>query len=49
MVYYKNIIQDPAQLIVDIENLDKKYHESQDRGKTLVKPWTPWVNDSAGT
>jgi hypothetical protein len=49
MVYYKNIIQDPAQLIVDIENLDKKYHESQDTGKTLVKPWTPWINDSAGT
>ncbi len=49
MVYYKNIIKDPAQLIIDIEELDKKYHESENIGKTLVKPWTPWINDSAGT
>ena len=44
MVYYKNIIEDPAKLIQDIELLDKRYIEEK-KYKTSVKPWTPWQND----
>lgn len=46
LVYYKNIILDPQDLINKIESLDKKIN---DNGKqfdnTSVKPWTAWQND----
>jgi len=43
MVYYKNVIKDPAQLIKDIESLDKKYLEDGGPDKTSVKPWIAWT------
>ena len=44
LVYYKNIIKDPAQLILDIESLDKKYSENPELSeKTKVKPWVGWT------
>lgn len=46
MVYYKNIIKDPKQLIIDIESLDKKYNEDSAPEKTSVKPWMPWTYGS---
>jgi hypothetical protein len=50
MVYYKNIIKDPAQLIKDIEDLDRQYTlNPSSESKTAVKPWVPWRNESAGT
>jgi hypothetical protein len=50
MVYYKNIIKDPVQLIKDIEDLDKQYTLNPFlQSKTAVKPWVPWINESAGT
>ncbi len=44
MVYYKNIIKNPAQLINDIESLDKRFMEEKNL-KTSVRGWTPWKND----
>lgn len=50
MVYYKNIIKEPQQLIKDIENLDKQYTENPStHHQTQVKPWIAWRNESAGT
>lgn len=49
LVYYKNVIENPAQLIKDIEDLENKYSESAEKQQTQVKPWVPWRNDSAGT
>lgn len=50
MVYYKNIIKDPVQLIRDIELLDVKYNLNPNaESMTQVKPWVPWKNESAGT
>lgn len=50
MVYYKNIIKDPEQLIRDIEDLDRLYTlNPSSHSQTQVKPWTPWRNESAGT
>ncbi len=46
MVYYKNIIKNPAQLILDIENLESRYHQDKpNEMQTSVKPWTAWAND----
>lgn len=44
MVYYKDIVENPAQLIIDIEALDKKYLEEK-QYNTSVQPWVPWKND----
>lgn len=46
MVYYKNIIKDPAQLIIDIESLDKRFLVDKPYTKTKVKPWTAWTYGS---
>ena len=43
MVYYKNVIKDPAQLIKDIESLDAKYIAEGGSEKTSVKPWIAWT------
>lgn len=43
MVYYKNIIKDPKQLIKDIEDLDLRYHNEHSPESTLVKPWVAWT------
>lgn len=47
MVYYKNIIKNPAQLIKDIESLDQRYSEEKPKEyQTSVKPWVAWANDN---
>lgn len=46
MVYYKNVIKDPAQLIIDIESLDKRYAEDNSPSQTSVKPWIAWTYGS---
>jgi predicted 2-oxoglutarate/Fe(II)-dependent dioxygenase YbiX len=47
LVYYKNIIKNPQQLILDIESLDKSFNESKiSFSETSVRPWTPWKNES---
>jgi Rps23 Pro-64 3,4-dihydroxylase Tpa1-like proline 4-hydroxylase len=43
MVYYKNIIKDPALLIKQIEELDKQYVNDNTPLKTSVKPWVAWT------
>lgn len=43
MVYYTNVIKDPAQLIKDIEDLDTKYNQNSVSQKTSVKPWVAWT------
>ena len=44
MVYYKNIVNNPAELINKIEELDAKYHkDNPEPSRTSVKPWTPWT------
>jgi predicted 2-oxoglutarate/Fe(II)-dependent dioxygenase YbiX len=44
LVYYKNIVNDPASLIEKIEELDRKYVEASPAPyKTSVKPWVPWT------
>jgi Rps23 Pro-64 3,4-dihydroxylase Tpa1-like proline 4-hydroxylase len=50
LVYYKNIIKNPQQLIKDIEDLDRDYTLSPSIAPhTEVKPWIAWRNDSNGT
>lgn len=47
LVYYKNIIKDPAKLIEQIEELDARYNNDQPKNyQTSVKPWVPWKNDN---
>lgn len=47
MVYYKNIIEDPAQLIKDIESLDEKINNDIASSKnTIAKPWIAWTYGS---
>jgi predicted 2-oxoglutarate/Fe(II)-dependent dioxygenase YbiX len=47
MVYYKNIIEDPAQLIKDIESLDEKINNDiTSIRSTIAKPWVPWTYGS---
>jgi hypothetical protein len=47
LVYYKNIIKNPQELISNIESLDKKLNEEQvPSSKTSVRPWTPWKNET---
>lgn len=47
MVYYKNIIEDPAQLIKDIESLDEKINNDiTSIRSTIAKPWIPWTYGS---
>jgi len=44
LVYYKNVIKNPNQLILDIEKLDKQYSLLQNiNDKTSVRPWVPWT------
>lgn len=43
LVYYTDVIKEPAKLIQDIENLDKKYNEEQKHALTAVKPWIAWT------
>ena len=44
MVYYKNIVNNPADLINKIEELDARYQEDKPAPfKTSVKPWVPWT------
>ena len=36
LVYYKNIIKNPQQLILDIESLDKKINESKRENELVI-------------
>lgn len=43
LVYYKNIVKDPENLIKIIEELDKKITKTpQSIESTSARPWTPW-------
>lgn len=43
LVYYKNIVKDPENLIKIIEQLDKKITETpQSIQSTSARPWIPW-------
>jgi hypothetical protein len=47
LVYYKNILKNPKNLIDKIEDLDRRYHEENTRhDETSVRPWVPWINDN---
>jgi len=47
LVYYKNILKNPANLIERIENLDLIYsNEKPGDHETSVRPWVPWKNDN---
>jgi hypothetical protein len=46
LVYYKNIIKNPQQLIEEIESLDEKYNSNLENKNTLVEPWLKWKYDS---
>lgn len=43
LVYYKNMIKDPGQLIVDIEELDQRFCMDGMSSDTSVKQWIPWT------
>lgn len=44
IVYYKNIVNNPADLINKIEELESKYLSNpENMKKTSVRPWTPWT------
>lgn len=46
LVYYKNIVKDPAALIKEIENLENRYqNDKPQEWQTSVKPWIEWKND----
>jgi Rps23 Pro-64 3,4-dihydroxylase Tpa1-like proline 4-hydroxylase len=44
LVYYKNAISNPEQLILEIEDLDSRFN-SKEHGDsfTFVKEWSPWM------
>jgi Rps23 Pro-64 3,4-dihydroxylase Tpa1-like proline 4-hydroxylase len=47
LVYYKNLINNPDQIIEDIENLNKKVEDGLSFGlsgieKSMAKPWHNW-------
>lgn len=47
MVYYKNIVKNPDELIKKIETLDEKYNNDKPNNiQTSVRPWVPWINDN---
>ena len=47
LVYYKNILKNPDQLIEKIEHLDEKWHKDCPKEyETSVRPWVPWKNDN---
>lgn len=44
IVYYKNVVNNPADLINKIEELESRYiSDPSNVTKTSVKPWTPWT------
>lgn len=43
IAYYTNVIKDPASLINEIEELDKRYQEDNTPVRTSVKPWVAWT------
>jgi hypothetical protein len=43
LVYYKDAIKNPDELINLIENVDKRFLENEHKDQnTFVKAWTPW-------
>jgi Rps23 Pro-64 3,4-dihydroxylase Tpa1-like proline 4-hydroxylase len=43
LVYYKDVIDDPAKLIYLIEDLDRRFLENDHKSSyTFVKEWSPW-------
>jgi Rps23 Pro-64 3,4-dihydroxylase Tpa1-like proline 4-hydroxylase len=51
LVYYKNAIDNPQELINKIESLELKRQEAEKDGyaSQWVKPWIPWEYDHGGT
>ncbi len=44
LVYYKNAIKDPENIIHDIESIDARFASNEHKdAKTLVRPWQPWT------
>lgn len=47
LVYYKNIVKNPQDLINKIEDLDKRWHQDMPKEyETSVRPWIAWKNDN---
>lgn len=47
LVYYKDAIPNPQQLINDIESLDQRYDWNEHEGAdTFVQPWKPWTYEN---
>ncbi len=44
-VYYKNIINNPSEIIKNIEDLESKREQSQGYFSDSVKPWIAWDYD----
>ena len=43
LVYYKNAIINPEQIIKEVEDLDKKILNNKNKTiKTMASPWHPW-------
>lgn len=50
LVYYKNALQNPQEIIDIISSIDNKYKNNEHaQAFTEVKPWHAWQNESAGT
>jgi len=51
LVYYKNVVKNTDQIIRNIEDLEERFLNSSEdiKQRTVVQPWSPWINDSAGT
>jgi Rps23 Pro-64 3,4-dihydroxylase Tpa1-like proline 4-hydroxylase len=44
LVYYKNIIPDPQQIIEVVNEVDKRYAQNEHADSyTSVQPWLPWT------
>ena len=48
LVLYKNVIQDPHQIIDDINNLDKRFLDKEHGDSfTEVRPWIDWSDNGS--
>lgn len=49
MVYYRNIVSDPAKIIKTVEDLEQRYKADNPLpNQTSVKPWVEWNHDHTG-
>lgn len=50
LVYYENVIDNPQKIIDTVNDLDDRFKFDRHNSiTTATKPWTAWINDSAGT